>query len=133
MRSARHRAGCPVQAVPWLGAALAFAALLSPTPSGAETIKLGLVKVANSGATYIAKEKGYFAAEGIDAELVFFDGGGVAVTVAVVSGDVGYRRDRDVGPALHLGRTGRAAHHWRRDPRSEDLPQFRALRLEQGL
>src|ERR1700689_1184461 len=49
--------------------------------AAADHLKLGLVKVANSGGTYIAVEKGYFTAEGIDPEIVFFEGGGVPIAV----------------------------------------------------
>ncbi|HUB95687.1 MAG TPA: ABC transporter substrate-binding protein [Stellaceae bacterium] len=68
--------------------AVILALLLAAAPAGAEKIKLGLVKVVNSGPTYIAMERGYFAAEGLDPEIVFFEGGGVPVSVAVVSGDI---------------------------------------------
>jgi NitT/TauT family transport system substrate-binding protein len=67
---------------------LAAAALLAGPAGAADHVKLGLVKVANSGGTFIAIEKGYFAAEGIDPEIVFFEGGGVPIAVAVVSGDI---------------------------------------------
>jgi len=88
MRLEFNRTGYRTKQIPWLGAPLLAMALLCCHQVEAETIKLGLVKVVNSGPTYIAKEKGYFAAEGLDADLIFFDGGGVAVTVAVVAGDV---------------------------------------------
>jgi NitT/TauT family transport system substrate-binding protein len=51
----------------------------------ADAIKIGTVKVPASGAVYIAQEKGYFAAEGIPAQLVFFDSG-QPIAVAVTSG-----------------------------------------------
>ena len=88
MRLRSQRAGCAIRQAILAPALLALAIWLGTAPATAETIKLGLVKVANSGPTYIAKEKGYFADEGLDADLIFFDGGGVAVTVAVVAGDV---------------------------------------------
>jgi NitT/TauT family transport system substrate-binding protein len=107
MRSPLRRVGRLVQpAVLRLGAAFMLMTLLAIARADAETVKLGLVKVANSGATYIAKEKGYFAAEGIDAELVFFDGGGVAVTVAVVSGDVDIGETATSAPLFTLGGQG---------------------------
>jgi ABC-type nitrate/sulfonate/bicarbonate transport system substrate-binding protein len=37
------------------------------------SIKIGGAKTASGGAGYIAIEKGYFAAEELDAQLVFFD------------------------------------------------------------
>ena len=61
--------------------------LLGTQVATAEHIKLGLVKVANSGPTYIAQERGYFAAEGLDAELRFFDAA-QPIAVATVAGDV---------------------------------------------
>src|SRR5579863_9813528 len=88
MRLELDRSGYRTKHIPRLGVPLLAVALLCCHPVEAETIKLGLVKVVNSGPTYIAKEKGYFAAEGLDADLIFFDGGGVAVTVAVLAGDV---------------------------------------------
>lgn len=71
-----------------LTAAAVIAGIALPHAAGAEKIKLGLVKVANSGATYIALEQGYFAAEGLEPEIVFFEGGGQPISVAVVSGDI---------------------------------------------
>ena len=72
--------------------ALAFA-----SPVGAsDKIKIGLLKFSTNGPTYIALEKGYFAAEGIDASLVFFD---AAQPIAVAS----------VSGAIDVGVTGVAA------------------------
>ena len=56
-------------------------------PAAAEKIKLGVIKTTSSGPIYIAIERGYFAAEGIDAEMVFFDAA-QPIAVATVSGDV---------------------------------------------
>ncbi len=38
-------------------------------------IKIGLIKIANAGPIYVANERGYFAAEGLDPELVYFEVG----------------------------------------------------------
>jgi NitT/TauT family transport system substrate-binding protein len=51
----------------------------------AEAIKIGIVKVPASGAIFIAQEQGYFAAEGVPAQLVFFDSG-QPIAVAATSG-----------------------------------------------
>jgi NitT/TauT family transport system substrate-binding protein len=70
-------------------AALFFALLLGLTalPSiAAEPIKIGVVRSNGGIPSIIAKEKGYFAAEGIDAQLVFFDSA-QPISVAVASGD----------------------------------------------
>lgn len=53
----------------------------------AEAIKIGGVKTAAAGALYIAQEKGYFAAVGIEPEFINFNSPG-PVPVAVVSGAV---------------------------------------------
>jgi len=101
-----QRAGRAIELAVLMTAVLAPAIGLGPSPASAETIKLGLVKVANSGPTYIAKEKGYFAEEGLDADLIFFDGGGVAVTVAVVSGNVDVGETATSAPLFTFGGQG---------------------------
>ena len=69
-------------------AAVLVASLFAGSGAAAEHIRLGLVKVANSAPTYIAMERGYFAAEGLEPEIIFFEGGGQPIAVAVVSGDI---------------------------------------------
>ena len=56
-------------------------------PAAAESIKIGILKVAGAAPVYIAKEKGYFAAEGLDPELVYFDGA-APIAVTTVSGGI---------------------------------------------
>src|SRR5690242_15963695 len=52
-----------------------FMALTASAPQ-AETIKIGLFRGTSAGGPiYIAMDKGYFAAEGLTAELTFFDAG----------------------------------------------------------
>ncbi len=70
-------------------AALLLALLAAPPAPAANTIKIGTVKVPASGAIYIAQEKGYFAAEGIPAELVYFDSG-QPIAVATTSGAIDF-------------------------------------------
>lgn len=55
----------------------------------AEHIKIAGLKTTGAGPLYLAIEKGYFTANGIDAEMVFFDAA-QPVAVAVVSGDVDF-------------------------------------------
>jgi NitT/TauT family transport system substrate-binding protein len=65
-------------------------AFLAALPSRAnEHIKIGMLLTAGSGPVYVAITKGYFAAEGLDAELVPFDAG-QPVAVATVSGDIDF-------------------------------------------
>jgi NitT/TauT family transport system substrate-binding protein len=68
---------------------LCIAVLLAgpTTPGRAETIKIGVLKVAGAAPVYIAEEKGYFAAEGLKAELVYFDAA-EPIAVAAVSGGI---------------------------------------------
>jgi NitT/TauT family transport system substrate-binding protein len=58
-----------------------------PGGATAEHIKIGSLKTVGTGPIYIAASKGYFAAEGLDVEMVTFDSA-QPVAVAVVSGDI---------------------------------------------
>jgi NitT/TauT family transport system substrate-binding protein len=69
---------------------LAVLMLLAGLPAAAEDIKIGIVKTSSSGHVFIAVEKGYFAAEGFDVELVPFEAA-QPIAVAVLT------RDLDVG------------------------------------
>jgi NitT/TauT family transport system substrate-binding protein len=55
----------------------------------ADRVEVGVVKVAANGPNFIAKDKGYFAAEGIDVEIIAFDSA-EPVTLAIVSGDIDF-------------------------------------------
>ncbi len=70
--------------------------LLATAPARAEALKIGGVRSSAAGALYIATEKGYFAAAGIEPEFVDFDSPG-PVPVAAVSG------------AIDIGATGISA------------------------
>ena len=61
---------------------------LSASPARAgETLHIGLLKSAGSTAVYLAQERGYFAAEGIDAQFLFFDAA-EPIAVAAVAGGI---------------------------------------------
>ena len=62
---------------------------VAPCLADAEAIKIGVLKTSGSGPVYLAQERGYFAAEGLAAQIVFFDSG-VAIPAAVVSGDIDF-------------------------------------------
>src|SRR5579863_4189724 len=64
--------------------------------AAAENIKIGAVRAASNSPLYIAQERGYFAAEGVPAELVFFDAA-QPVAVATVAGAI------DFGVGLSAG------------------------------
>lgn len=55
----------------------------------AETIKLGVSRLASCAPIAIALDKGYFTAEGLEPELVYFDSQ-QPIAVAVVSGDIDF-------------------------------------------
>ncbi len=71
--------------LPLLAALLALAA----HSASAESIKVGSTKIASGGPIYIALDKGYFKAEGLDAEIVFFPNS-LPVAVATASGDIDF-------------------------------------------
>ena len=71
----------------WRRTVLALACLAAVGAAKAEPLKLGILKVGASGPLYIAQDRGYFAAEGLDVAFASF-GAGQAVAVAVVAGDV---------------------------------------------
>jgi NitT/TauT family transport system substrate-binding protein len=64
-------------------------AALAPPASAADPIRIGILRVSGSGAVFLAKEKGYFAAEGLDAQLLYFEAG-QPVAVGVVSGGLDF-------------------------------------------
>ena len=71
-------------------AAFAFAAsVFSNTAGAAEHIKVGALKSTNVGAVYVAIDKGYFAKEGLELELVPFESA-QPVSVAATSGSIDF-------------------------------------------
>ncbi len=75
----------------WFRYLFVFVAALAILPriAAAETVKLATTKIASGGPIYIAIEKGYFAAEGLQPELVFFPAS-LPIAMAVVSGDIDF-------------------------------------------
>jgi NitT/TauT family transport system substrate-binding protein len=72
--------------------ALLFAGIAPPAHAEAikaEPIKVGLLKTSSSAITVIALKRGYFTAEGLDAQLVPFDAA-EPVAVATASGDIDF-------------------------------------------
>lgn len=73
--------------------ALALVAILSVAlPARAEAIRIGVLKLASYCPTFVAQERGYFAAAGLEAALVLFVTA-EPIAVAVASGDL------DIGTA----------------------------------
>lgn len=59
------------------------------SPSRAEHLKIGALRLGQAGPVFIAQEKGYFAAESLDTEIVLFDAA-QPIAVAVASGDLAF-------------------------------------------
>jgi NitT/TauT family transport system substrate-binding protein len=74
----------------WVGLALLALLAALPIPARAAAIRIGMVPAAAMGPIYIAKEKGYFGAEGIETEFVPFDASeGAAAAAASGAVDFG--------------------------------------------
>jgi NitT/TauT family transport system substrate-binding protein len=74
----------------WLGVGIALAIAAMPgQPAAADPVKIGVVKNAVYGPLFIAEAKGYFAAENLASELVFFEGA-TAMAPAVVAGSIDF-------------------------------------------
>ena len=57
--------------------------------AAAENIKIGTVRATDAGPLFIAQERGYFVAEGIPTELVFFESA-QPIAVAAVAGSIDF-------------------------------------------
>ena len=70
-------------------AALSIVLIVAVAPRGeaAERLRVGVLKLASSGGVFIAAERGYFTAQGVEVELRFFDAA-QPIAVAAVAGDV---------------------------------------------
>ena len=79
-----------LQKFAWL--ALCSAALIldaGGTVQAADAVKVAVLRFVSSGPIFIAQEKGYFAAEGLDVTFKFFDAA-QPVAVAIASGDADF-------------------------------------------
>lgn len=85
--NARHRRRAIANSA--AGAAFFAAGVFVSGSAVAEPIKIGSVKVTSSAPLYIAQERGYFAAEGVPAEMIYFESG-QPIAVAAVAGSVDF-------------------------------------------
>ena len=76
-----------------------------PAAASAEAIKIGTLRLAQYGPAFIAREKGYFAAENLDVEFAFFDSG-EPTAVALASGAVDFAVMGTSGAVFNLGGQG---------------------------
>lgn len=72
-----------------LACALAAALGVAPGAFALDQIKIGVGKLASTAPVMIAQDKGYFAAENLTAEFVFFDAA-QTITMGVTSGDLDF-------------------------------------------
>ncbi len=86
---------------------IAAAALLAfAAPAGAaDKVAVGALRFVSSGGLYLAIERGYFAAEGVDVELKFFEAA-QPIAVAVASGDIVFGLTGIAGGTLNLAGRG---------------------------
>jgi len=96
-----HRAAANFAA----GLLLCGACVIAFENAAAETIKVGMLKNPSAGPVYIAQERGYFAAEGIPAELVFFQAG-EPIAVATVAGSIDFGITGTTGGFFSLASQG---------------------------
>jgi NitT/TauT family transport system substrate-binding protein len=105
--------------------ALSAFALSAAVAAHAEPVKIGLLRVSASAPVYLAEERGYFAAEGLVARLVFADSAQL-IALGVLAGDI------DVGVTeLSAGFYSAARNGTLRlvAGQSHEVPGFHALAL----
>ena len=71
----------------------------------ADKVKVGVLRFVSSGGLFLAQERDYFKAEGLDIELVFFEAA-QPIAVAVASGDVTFGVTAITGGTLNLAGKG---------------------------
>src|ERR1700688_383549 len=74
---------------PVVAAAFIVAWFFAPQGATAEAIKVGVSKLASCSPIVIARDKGYFAAEGLEPDFIYFDAQ-QPIAVAAVSGDIDF-------------------------------------------
>lgn len=85
--------------------AIALAACIAAGGAGAETIRIGVTKLASCSQIAIALEKGYFQAEGLTPEFVFFDAQ-QPIAVALASGDLDFGNAAETAALYSLAGQG---------------------------
>jgi NitT/TauT family transport system substrate-binding protein len=87
------------------GVAVLAGIAFSPRIAAAETVKIGTLRLLQYSAPFIAQEKGYFSAEGIDAQIVLFEVAEPAA-LGVVSGDLDFVMSGTSAALFTLGGQG---------------------------
>ena len=92
------------QVLAGLGASSALSGLALPA-FAATKVNLGVLRLTSHAANYIAYERGYFTAEGLDVNLVFFDAA-QPMAVAIASGDADFGVTAISGGLISLAEKG---------------------------
>jgi len=78
------------RSLPLTARALAAILCLSlPGAAAADPIRVAVQKIATLGTLFIAAEKGYFAAEGVPVQFIYFEAA-TPMAVAAVAGDIDF-------------------------------------------
>jgi NitT/TauT family transport system substrate-binding protein len=86
-------------------ALLAAAAALLGTAALAEPVKLGVLRFTSHAGNFVAVERGYFAEEGLEVELEYFQAAG-PMAVAIASGDIDFGVTAVSGALINLAEKG---------------------------
>jgi NitT/TauT family transport system substrate-binding protein len=73
--------------------------------AAADKVKLGALRFTSHSGAFVAHEKGYFTAEGLEVELVFFQAA-APMAVAIASGDIDYGVTAISGGLINLANKG---------------------------
>jgi NitT/TauT family transport system substrate-binding protein len=88
-----------------LAGSLATCAARRPRAAGADKIRVGILPLASHAPTFVAAAKGYFAKQGLDAELVSFEAA-EPMAVAIAAGDVDFGVTAITGGLISLADKG---------------------------
>ncbi|MEJ6396013.1 ABC transporter substrate-binding protein [Gymnodinialimonas sp. 2305UL16-5] len=92
------------QVVSLLGASVVSTAFASPVKANTNLV-IGALRLTSHSPTYIALERGYFADEGLNIDLSFFESS-AAAAVAVAGGDLDYGITSISGGLMNLAQRG---------------------------
>ncbi|GFE64970.1 ABC transporter substrate-binding protein [Litoreibacter roseus] len=93
------------QTLTLLGGAAAASGLAAPALAQNKKITVGALRFTSHSASFIAQERGYFADQGLDVELKFFQAA-QPMAVAIASGDVDYAVTAISGGLISLADKG---------------------------
>ncbi|WP_425405214.1 ABC transporter substrate-binding protein [Hwanghaeella sp.] len=93
------------KAIALMGGAAAASTLAAPAIASNRKIKVGALRFTSHSGSFVAVERGYFAEQGLDVELQFFQAA-QPMAVAIASGDVDYAVTAISGGLISLAQKG---------------------------